>query len=74
MKRDTRNALIAAACLMLVFGLSSFYLPSIMLELGAVSQIAAALFAVLFVAAFFLVFWLRARTQRRREEAARLKR
>lgn len=71
MTRETRNALIAAACLMLVFGLSTFYLPTIMIALGNVSTIAAGIFAILFVGAFFAVFWLRARSQARRDAETR---
>jgi hypothetical protein len=67
MDRNTRNALIAAACFMLVFGLAAFYLPNIMLAVGDVSTIAAGAIAILFVAAFFAVFWLRGRSQRRRD-------
>lgn len=65
MSRENRNALIAAAILLVAFGLVAFYLPAIMLALGDVSQVAAGLFAALFVAAPFLVLWLRARRQRR---------
>ena len=67
MTPENRNAAIAAAVLLLVFGLGAFYMPTIMLAVGNVSTVAAGLIAVLFVAAFFLVFWLRARSQRRRD-------
>lgn len=66
MTPENRNAAIAAAILLLVFGLGAFYMPTIMLAVGNVSTVAAGLIAILFVAAFFLVFWLRARSQRRR--------
>lgn len=65
MDRKNRNALIAAACIMLGFGLFAYYLPSIMLAVGEISTVAAGAVGVLFVAAFFLVFWLRGRSQRR---------
>lgn len=68
MTPENRNAAIAAAILLLAFGLGAFYMPTIMLAVGNVSPIAAGLIAVLFVAAFFLVFWLRGRSQRRRDE------
>jgi membrane protein implicated in regulation of membrane protease activity len=64
---ENRNAAIAAAILLLVFGLGAVYMPTIMLAVGNVSTVAAGLIAVLFVAAFFLVFWLRGRSQRRRD-------
>ena len=68
MTPENRNSAIAAAILILVFGLGAFYMPTIMLAVGDVSTVAAGAIAVLFVAAFFLVFWLRARSQRRREK------
>jgi membrane protein implicated in regulation of membrane protease activity len=64
---ENRNAAIAAAILLLVFGLGAFYMPTIMLAVGDISPVAAGVIAVLFVAAFFLVFWLRGRSQRRRD-------
>jgi len=65
MDKDTRNAVIAAAVLMLVFGLGAYYLPAIMIAAGDISPWAGAAVAVVFVAAFFLVFWLRGRSRRR---------
>ena len=66
MNPDNRNAAIAALVIVLGFGIGAFYLPTIMLALGSYSPVIAGIFAVLFVAAFFLVFWLRGRQQRRR--------
>ncbi|MGI6851684.1 hypothetical protein [Mesorhizobium sp. 1B3] len=66
MQTSNRNSAIAAAVIMVGFGLLAFYLPTIMLALGNVSTVAAGAVAVLFVAAFFLVFWLRGRAQKRR--------
>ncbi|WP_206078795.1 hypothetical protein [Allomesorhizobium camelthorni] len=63
MDRKNRNTLVAAAIIMLAFGLTAFYLPVIMLAVGEVSTIAAGAVAILFVAAFFMVFWLRGRSQ-----------
>jgi ABC-type sulfate transport system permease subunit len=62
---DNRNAAIAAAILLAVFGFGAFYLPTVMLAVGNVSPVVAGIIAVLFVAAFFLVFWLRGRSQRK---------
>lgn len=59
-----RNAAIAAAVIMAVFGVGAFYLPTIMVTVGNISPAAAGVVAVLFVAAFFLVFWLRGRSRR----------
>ncbi len=66
MTPENRNAAIAAAVLLAVFGLGAFYMPTIMLAVGELSTAVAGLIAVLFVAAFFLVFWLRGRSQSRR--------
>jgi hypothetical protein len=64
MDRANRNAAIAAAVFLVGFGLLAFYLPAIMIAVGNVSPAAAAVVAVLFVAIFFVVLWLRARSQR----------
>ena len=68
MTRDNRNSLIAAAILLAVFGLGAFYMPTIMIAVGNISTVAAGLIAVLFVLAFFGVFWLRGRSQRNRHD------
>ena len=68
MTPENRNSAIAAALLLAIFGLGAFYLPTIMLAVGDLSPVAAGIVAVLFVAAFFLVFWLRGRSQRGREK------
>jgi Flp pilus assembly protein TadB len=63
---SNRNSAIAAAVIMVAFGLLAFYLPTIMLAVGDISTVAAGAIAVVFVAAFFLLFWLRGRAQKRR--------
>ena len=68
MTPENRSSAIAAAILLAVFGLGTFYLPTIMLAVGNLSTIAAGVVAVLFVAAFFLVFWLRGKSQKRRRD------
>ena len=68
MTPENRSSAIAAALLLAVFGLAAFYLPTIMIAVGNVSTIAAGIIAVLFVAAFFLAFWLRGRSQKKRDE------
>ena len=68
MIRKDRNALAAAAVIMLAFGLTAFYLSAIMLAIGEVSPIAAGGVALLFIAALFIVFWLRARSQQGKED------
>ncbi len=63
MDRDTRNALIAAAWIMLLFGIAAYYLPTVMLAVGNVSTVLAGIVGIAFVLAFFLVFWLRGRSR-----------
>lgn len=53
---------------MAVFGLGAFYMPTIMIAVGNISTVAAGLIAILFVLAFFAVFWLRGRSQRKRQD------
>ncbi len=68
MDRATLNAAIAAALIIMGFGIVGYYMPVIMTTLGAVSPFAGAAAAVLFVLAFFGVFWLRARSRGDRGE------
>lgn len=65
--QENRNALIAAAIIMAAFLAAAFFMPDIMMAVGGFSPIAAGVVAVVFVAAFFLVFWLRGRHQDRRK-------
>ena len=67
MDRDTRNAALAAAAFMLFFGFGAFFLPTVMIAVGNVSTVLAGGVAILFVAAFFGVLWLRGRSQRNRD-------
>jgi hypothetical protein len=64
MTTENKNAAIAALVIMLVFGFGWYFMPAIMLAIGSYSTVVAGLFAAAFVAAFFLIFWLRARQQR----------
>jgi membrane protein implicated in regulation of membrane protease activity len=68
MDRDTRNAAIAAAWIILLFGIGAFYLPTVMLAVGNVSTVLAGIVGVAFVLAFFMVFWLRSRNQRKNQD------
>ncbi|KQS76565.1 hypothetical protein ASG25_14815 [Rhizobium sp. Leaf384] len=61
-----RSAAIAAAIFLTVFGAGFLLLPKVMLYLGTISPYLAAAVGTVFVLAFFFVFWLRARYQRRR--------
>lgn len=67
-KNDTRNAAIAAALIMIVFGILFYSMPIIMLAVGPYSHVLAAVIAVVFVLAFFVVFWLRAQAQKKRDK------
>lgn len=57
------NPAIAAAIILIGFGLLAYYLPTIMISLGERSHVAAAIFGILFVLSFFGIFWLRSRRQ-----------
>jgi len=63
MDRQSRNSAIAAAVILVGFGLVAYFMPAIMLAVGKWSTVAAALIAAAFVAAFFVVFWLRGRAK-----------
>ena len=66
MDRETRNAAVAAALILLVFGLSAYFLPTIMLAVGKVSTVLAAIVAAIFMLGLFVVLWLRGRSQRKK--------
>jgi hypothetical protein len=62
-KSDWRAPAVAAACILGGYALMAYLMPPIMLWLGQYSLVVAVLVAILFVMAFFGVFWLRARSQ-----------
>ncbi|WVT72792.1 hypothetical protein QM996_14945 [Sinorhizobium chiapasense] len=66
MQNKEKSPAIAAAIILVAAGLGFFVLPSIMLKLGDISPWLAVAFGVIFVLGFFLLFWLRARYQRKR--------
>ena len=63
MDKSTRNAAIAAAIIMAVFGFVGYFLPAIIVAAGAISPFVGGAIAGLFVLAFFGVFWLRGRSR-----------
>lgn len=63
---ETRSTVIAATIIFIVAVGGWFVLPPILLWLGTFSPWLSLLAAAIFVASFFLVFWLRARYQRSR--------
>lgn len=65
MDRNNRNAAIAALIIVCFFGFGAYFLPTIMLAVGEVSTVVAAVIGVAFVGAFFAVFWFRGRSNRR---------
>ena len=67
MDRDTRNAAIGAFWVLLLFGIAAYYLPTVMLAVGNVSTILAGVVAAVFMGAIFIVFWLRGRSQRKKD-------
>lgn len=66
MDRANRNSAVAAALILIFFGGGWFVMPPLMRAVGNYSAVMAFAIAVLFVAAFFIVFWLRGRSQRQR--------
>ncbi|WP_309085148.1 hypothetical protein [Chelativorans sp.] len=66
--KENRGAIIAAALILLGFGIVGYFMPRLMLWVGNFSTAAAGLLAAAFVAAFFLVFWFRTRSQKRKEK------
>ncbi|MEO3384853.1 hypothetical protein [Mesorhizobium sp. CAU 1741] len=67
MDKSTRSAAIAAAVILVGFGLFAFYLPTMMLAVGSMSPFAGGLLAIVFVLAFFGIFWLRGRSQAKKD-------
>jgi uncharacterized membrane protein YfcA len=61
----TRDSAIAALLILFGFGIAAYFLPTLMLFVGERSPLAAGAIALVFVLTFFLVFWLRARSQSR---------
>lgn len=65
-KSKERSPAIAAAVILLVVGAALYLLPTIVLSLAAISPWLATATGVIIVLAFFVIFWLRARYQRRK--------
>ncbi|WP_099865487.1 hypothetical protein [Pararhizobium haloflavum] len=76
MRKSDRNAAIAAATILVIAGLGFFVMPGLMMSLSQISPWLAYAVAIVFILAFFGIFWLRAHYQRKRderEEAERLR-
>jgi hypothetical protein len=67
-ERKTSSPALAALIILLGTGVAFYFLPRIMIALGEISPWLAGTFGTLLVLGFFLVFWLRARYQRKRGE------
>jgi hypothetical protein len=67
LNRSDRNAAIAAAIILAVAMIGFFVMPGLMMWLSEISPWLSYALAILFVLAFFAVFWLRGRYQRRRD-------
>jgi hypothetical protein len=64
--RENMRAALAAAVILGGFGLTGYFMPTIMLAIGKHSPAAAGVVAVLFAAGYFIVFYLRGRSQKRK--------
>jgi hypothetical protein len=65
MDRETRKAALAALVILFGFGAFAYFLPTLMLAAGSVSQVLAVVVGVVFLLVLFVVFWLRGRAQRK---------
>jgi hypothetical protein len=66
MEGSNRSSAIAAALILIFFGGGWFVMPWLMRTVGNYASVVALARAVLFVAAFFIIFGLRGRSQRQR--------
>lgn len=65
-RKENRSSAIAAAIILIVAGFALYYLPKLVLWIGQYSPALAVVTGVAVIAAFFLVFWVRSRFQKRR--------
>lgn len=63
---ETRSTAIAAAIILVGATALLYLMPDVIVRLGEISPWLGTGFGVLIILAFFLVFWLRARHQRRK--------
>ncbi len=62
---SNRNALLAAALIMAAVFIVMYFMPKLLLWIAGYNEYVAYATGALFILAFFAVFWLRARVQRR---------
>ena len=65
MSPESRSQATAAAVILIGAGLVIYFLPTIVLWIGNFSPALAIVVGICLVMCFFVVFWLRARYQRR---------
>jgi hypothetical protein len=63
-KHETRNTAIAAGIILLIAGLGIYFMPKIVLGIGAYSPVLGVIAGAAIVMFLFLVFWLRSRYKR----------
>lgn len=62
---SNRSSAIAAAVILLGTGLVFYFMPAMMMSLSEISPWLSYAVGIFFVLAFFAVFWLRGRRQRK---------
>jgi len=60
-KNETRNTAIAAAIILLVAGLALYFMPQIVLAIGAFSPVLGFAAGIAIIMFLFVVFWLRSK-------------
>lgn len=68
-KKSDRSAAYAALAIVLGFGLVLLGLPKLVLWIGEYSPVLAAIVGTVGIMSFFIVLWLRARHQKRRDRS-----
>ncbi|HLP70870.1 MAG TPA: hypothetical protein VK181_25455 [Rhizobium sp.] len=64
--KETRSSAIAAFVILLGIAVALLVMPKVVLWVGGYSPVLAAALGTVVILSFFLIFWLRARYQRRR--------
>jgi len=60
-KHETRNTAIAAALILLAAGVAIYFMPKIVLAIGAYSPVLGVVAGMLIVLFLFVVLWLRSK-------------
>ncbi|MDB5525760.1 MAG: hypothetical protein JWM58_3523 [Rhizobium sp.] len=63
-KHETRNTMIAAAVILLTAGLALYFMPQIVLGIGAYSPVLGFIAGAVIILFFFAIFWLRSKYKR----------